>query len=292
MPLLGRRTTLTPRSPLITPRLLLFAALPALMPLAAHAQNLLPNGTFELGNTGFASDYSFSSGGNCCEGQYTVRNNGSSFNGSFVNPPPSIPGSSLMMVINGSTVPNQRIWFASVSPLPGRTYRLSLNAATAVAGGPARLQWQLNGTLIGSPTTLPDVSGTWITHSSTWTAPLTAAPALVAVRNLNTSTFPNDFYIDNLSMTIAACSPADIANTDGDTILTNPALGGPDNTLDNGDFVAFFSAFFAPESDPTRLAADIANTDGDTILTLGGPDNTIDNGDFSAFFSLFFQSCP
>ena len=269
------------------------ASLCLLTPLtpAALAQNLLPNGNFELGNTGFSSDYSFSSGGNCCEGQYTVRSNGSSFNGSFVNPPPSIPGSVLMMVINGSTVPNQRIWFATVNPLPGRTYRLTLHAATAVAGGPARLQWQLNGSLIGTPTTLPNGTQLWIAHSALWTAPLTAGPTVVAVRNLNTSTFPNDFYIDNLTMTIAACSPADIANTDGETRLTDPILGGSDNALDNGDFIAFFTAFFAPESDPTRLAADIANTDGETILTGGGPDNTLDNGDFSAFFAAFFLGC-
>lgn len=34
-----------------------------------------------------------------------------------------------------------------------------------------------------------------------------------------------------------ACSPADIANTDGDF--------GPDGVIDNGDFFAFFAAFFA-----------------------------------------------
>ncbi len=82
----------------------------------------------------------------------------------------------------------------------------------------------------------------------------------------------------------AACSPADIANTDGDP--------QPDRAIDNGDFGLFFSAFFLPESDPQRLVADIANTDGETILVGGGPDGSIDNGDFSAFFALFFEGCP
>jgi hypothetical protein len=75
------------------------------------------------------------------------------------------------------------------------------------------------------------------------------------------------------------CSPADIANTDGD-----PA---PDGVIDNGDFTLFFAAFFLDPSDPNNLLADIANTDGDP-----GADGTVDNGDFTLFFSAFFTGCP
>jgi hypothetical protein len=77
----------------------------------------------------------------------------------------------------------------------------------------------------------------------------------------------------------SACSPADIANTDGDA--------GADGRVDNGDFSLFFSAFFLPGTDPARLVADIANTDGDP-----SPDSTIDNGDFALFFATFFTGCP
>jgi hypothetical protein len=89
-----------------------------------------------------------------------------------------------------------------------------------------------------------------------------------------------------LTIIVCACSPADITNTDGDL------PGVPDGTVDNGDFQAFFAAFFLTESDPLRLAADIANTDGETVLTGGGPDGAIDNGDFNAFFAAFFTPCP
>jgi hypothetical protein len=89
-----------------------------------------------------------------------------------------------------------------------------------------------------------------------------------------------------LTVIVCACNPADITNTDGDL------PGVPDGAVDNGDFQAFFAAFFLPESDPLRLAADIANTDGETVLTGGGPDGAIDNGDFNAFFAAFFGGCP
>ncbi len=85
-----------------------------------------------------------------------------------------------------------------------------------------------------------------------------------------------------------ACSPADIANTDGDTFLTG---GGPDGTIDNGDFTAFFGAFFLTAGDPLQVPADIADTDGLTVLNGSGPDGQVDNGDFTAFFAAFFLGC-
>ncbi len=93
-----------------------------------------------------------------------------------------------------------------------------------------------------------------------------------------------------LTVLVCGCSPADVANTDGDPL--------PDGAIDNGDFNAFFSAFFLDQSDPGRLVADIASTDGEVAAVwpggtaAGGPDGAIDNGDFNAFFISFFQSCP
>ncbi|MFN5662213.1 MAG: GC-type dockerin domain-anchored protein, partial [Planctomyces sp.] len=68
------------------------------------------------------------------------------------------------------------------------------------------------------------------------------------------------------------------ANTDGDA--------GPDGAVDNGDFAAFFTAFFALPGEPNRLLADVANTDGDPVQ-----DGSVDNGDFTAFFASFFSGC-
>ena len=177
--------------------------------------SVIVNGGFEGGNAGFASDYSYSGGANCCEGQYTVRGNGSTFNASFVNPPPSAPASTLMMVVNGSTTPNMRIWFQTVPVEGGRTYDLTLRGCTAVAGGPAVLQWQVDGALIGQSASLPSVTAQWVDVGAVWTAPAGATSIALAVRNLNTASFPNDFYMDGLSMVErAACDSIDF-NNDG-----------------------------------------------------------------------------
>lgn len=238
------------------------AALAAVLAAApARAQNLLPNPGFELGNSLFASDYSYSSGFNCCEGQYTVRENGNSFNGFFTNPPPSSAGSVLMMVCNGSTLPNVRVWYATITVEPGRTYNLNARGCTAVAGGPAILQWQIDGVLIGSSVTLPTTTSVWVDVPSTWTAPAEVTSAVVALRNLNTSTFPNDFYVDDLSM-VVACR----ADFDGDGFV------------DFFDFAAFTDCFAGGPCPPG------ANADFDG-------DGFVDFFDLDAFVAAFEAGC-
>ena len=231
-----------------------------LLASAAWGQNVIVNGGFESGNTAFMSDYGYTAGGNCCAGQYTVRGNGSSFNGAFVNPPPSSAGSLLMMVINGSTVPNQRIWFQTVPVTPGVTYRLALRGCTAVAGGPAVLRWQIDGAMIGQSKTLSAVTGVWAGLDAAWTAPAGTTSIVLAVRNLNTQSFPNDFYLDDFSMERVPCGSTDF---DGD---------GDEGT--DADIEAFF-AVLAGGACPTGTCGSI-DFDGD------GDEGT--DADIEAFF--------
>jgi hypothetical protein len=83
----------------------------------------------------------------------------------------------------------------------------------------------------------------------------------------------------------AQCSPADIADTDGDL------PSSPDGVINNGDFTAFFAAFFASSEEEVHLAADIADTDALTVRDGAGADGVVDNGDFTAFFAEFFEGC-
>ncbi len=221
---------------------------------AALGQNLIVNGNFESGNTGFISDYAYSSGGNCCEGQYTVRAVGNTFNGSFVNPPPVSTGSVLMMVVNGSLTPNLRVWSQTVAVCPGHSYRLSLWGCTAVAGGPAILRLKVNGAQVGSSLTLPEQTRIWNQLQTTWVAD--APSAVIIIDDLNTSRFPNDFYVDDISMTdLGPGCPADF-NQDG----------GIDGA-DVGDFFAVWESGSA--------CADV-NADGG-----------VDGGDVSDFFATW-----
>jgi hypothetical protein len=81
-----------------------------------------------------------------------------------------------------------------------------------------------------------------------------------------------------------ACNPADIADTSGRSASSG---GGPDGAVENGDFTAFFAAFFAAVGNPLRPDADIADSDG-----VPGADGAVDNGDYTRFFFAFFDGCP
>lgn len=144
------------------------------------------------------------------------------------------------------------------------------------------------------PQSIAQAARAWVFGADTFTFPAPTLPDLAAspyILNMSQNIVRGTFLVRATGSFIADCSPADIANTDGDP------SSGPDNQLNNGDFTVFFTAFFAEQEDPARLAADIANTDGVVASmwpggsSIGGPDGQVDNGDFQAFFSAFFTGC-
>src|SRR5258708_3028397 len=93
----------------------LFAAIVCFVSLAQRlsAQNLVANGDFSLGNTGFASDYNFTSL-NTSQNQYTVSSNPSTWNGAFLSPPTWVDHSpsadNLSLLVNGSVTAGEDVW--------------------------------------------------------------------------------------------------------------------------------------------------------------------------------------
>ncbi|MFN5958967.1 MAG: beta strand repeat-containing protein [Planctomyces sp.] len=158
---------------------------------------------------------------------------------------------------------------ASLSRLSGQPASFTF---TASGTGPLSFQWQKDGSNI--------VGETGATLTIAAASPADNGAYRVVVTNAcgSATSTAATLTVD------ARCSPADVANTDGDPVS--------DGTVDNGDFTAFFAAFFLDETDPGRLIADIADTDGATFIEGAGPDGSVDNGDFTAFFTYFFQGCP
>jgi hypothetical protein len=189
----------------------LAVAAAALGALPAAAANLVTNGDFEAGNTGFTSAYSYSPGGNNTEGQYTVRSNPFPWNGAFLSRGDHTTGSGLMFVGNGAPILGQVVWQSSViaistntqfffeafamnvccnPPLPGNsdpnfTFRISLD------GGPSADLATL---------TIPaNQAGTWFGLSTNFNS-LTATTVQLSLINANTERQGNDFAIDDISL--------------------------------------------------------------------------------------------
>jgi len=169
--------------------------------------------------------------------------------------------------------------YVFVLPLPTPTNPLA-TPASVCSGSSAALS-------VANPA--PGIVIDWFTGSCGGTLigtgnPFNVTPAATTTyfaraRNPSSGATSDACAAVSVAVSTCACSPADIANTDGD-----PA---PDSVIDNGDFNLFFHSFFLASTDPARLAADIANTDGDP-----GADGAVDNGDFTAFFTFFFLGCP
>ncbi|MDP2387904.1 MAG: PKD domain-containing protein [Bacteroidota bacterium] len=165
--------------------------------------NLVTNGNFSSGNTGFSSSYSVGAGGSwgpiSNPGTYYITNNANSAHTNF----PSFSdhaGSGNMMVCNGSDIAGTSVWCQSITVTPNTNYNFSAWAATCVSGTMtelADLQFSINGSLIGSQFS-PSISpGVWTQFNATWNSGANTT-ANICIVNQNTTASGNDFALDDI----------------------------------------------------------------------------------------------
>jgi hypothetical protein len=101
-------------------------ALALTLPLAgAMAQDLIVNGNFEAGNTGFSNDYNYSPTDMQSARTYCVVANPASVHGSWASFGDHTTSSGLMLVANGDVTPANVVsleagqWFSLGAPCPG-----------------------------------------------------------------------------------------------------------------------------------------------------------------------------
>ena len=108
---------------------LLFSLLSLLFINTLSAQNLLTNGNFELGNTGFTTDYQYytlaPSGG--MQKAYGIVNAPNIWFSSFSSCTDRTSGSGKMMVIDGSSTNggNDKFWSQTISTTTNQNYTFS-----------------------------------------------------------------------------------------------------------------------------------------------------------------------
>jgi hypothetical protein len=180
-------------------------------PLAASAANLVVNGDFESGNTGFSSAYTYSPGGNSTEGQYTVGSNPVAWNGFFVNPPDHTPAGTQMFIGNGSPTNGAIVWRSQDINVASNTnyffeaWVTNLCCRSAFPGNSASiLEFSVYSgdslvASLGTRTTNLSLAGTWEFLSTTWNS---ASNSIINLRliNRNTAGSGNDFAIDDISL--------------------------------------------------------------------------------------------
>ncbi|MES2431462.1 MAG: sugar-binding protein [Bacteroidota bacterium] len=175
--------------------------------------NLLTNPAFENGNTGFTSQYAFTTGSTFNSQTYSIGTNPSSQNSFFTNCGDHTSGTSRMMIVDGGTSATARLWSQTITVVPNNTYTFSYWIQTVSADGdgdghPAGIDTKINGSSIGDIGLSPTMGipcGNWVKRSYTWNSG-SATSAEIVLYDTTTTANGNDFAIDDLLFSTGGCS--------------------------------------------------------------------------------------
>ena len=156
------------------------------------------NGDFEQGNTGFTSDYLYSTN-LWNEGTYYVDSDASLHHESFVGH--GHGGTGNFMIVNGATSPGTNVWTEQITVVPNTQYAFSTWACNVSVGNPdqvALLQFSINGVQLGPIFSAPNQLNTWNQFYELWNSG-NATTATITILNQNTVAGGNDFGLDDIS---------------------------------------------------------------------------------------------
>ncbi len=160
--------------------------------------NLITNGDFSAGNTGFNSSYTFTNPTNSAEAQYNVIPNPSTFNGGFSACGDHTTGSGNMMVVNGSATVGATVWCQTIAVSPNTDYLFSAWLTSVFPTNPASLEFTINGVPVGANLNATSTTCDWDEFFTTWNSGLSVS-ATICITNLNTNVAGNDFALDDIS---------------------------------------------------------------------------------------------
>lgn len=223
--------------------------------------NLVANGDFNNGNTGFTSNYSFSNINNS-EGEYSIGTNPRAWNGNLGTCTDHTTGNGNMLLVNGAPTPNEVVWSQTINNIaPNTDYAFIAwlqNVNTAGTGSnPPTLQFSINGNPLGNIFQTGITSCIWNRFYIIWNSGNNTS-ANISVINQNTFRAGNDFALDDISFspillqrdsvtisvdtpvviaradtTICANSQAPLHATGAATWLWSPAAGLTNTTISN-----------------------------------------------------------
>lgn len=159
--------------------------------------NLITNGDFTQGNTGFMSAYTHTTP-NTTEGQYFIGTNPRAWNGGMSACGDHTTGTGNMMMVNGAPVAGANVWSQSITVTPNTNYAFSTWVESVVNVNPAQLQFSINGKDISTLITASLPACTWVQFYTTWNSG-NSTTALISIVNKNTILAGNDFALDDIS---------------------------------------------------------------------------------------------
>ena len=188
---------------------MVMAALLGTLPLVA--QNIIVNGGFEQGNTGFDTEHNYVGSGTVGEGCYCVDNTASGHAGGVAwYPVVGYGGSGMYMLVNGfgntATYP-KAVWKQTVNVTAQTDYTFSCQLANLSQGLlfldplPAVIQLKINGANVGESLSLNPTNYNWQLMTRTWNSGNYFGPVEIEICDLYQSNpgLGDDFGLDEIS---------------------------------------------------------------------------------------------
>lgn len=164
---------------------------------AVSNNNLIVNGNFESGNSGFTHEYNYGSpGGTFGPGWLSVGTNPQAYNSGFSPCGDHTTGSGNQLIVDGSTTPNSKIWCQNLTLVPGRTYLFRFFVQSVFAVSPGVLIGTANNVSFG--TVQAAALCDWQEFEACFTA--TSASVELCIRETTGVGFGNDFAIDDIQL--------------------------------------------------------------------------------------------
>jgi len=223
-----------------------------------NSVNLIANGNFESGRTGFSSDYVYRDstyndgtgyGALGKEGVYSVVALPKSVHTNFGSwPDHSNPGK-FQMVINGATAAGVNVWYETVPVVPNTNYQFSYWVQSVGSGtdaAPSQLQLYVTNdqsviTPIGSIYTANATGGTWTQFFYNWNSG-SSTTALLSLVNKQVLPSGNDFALDDIVFqpvyTVSSSVNISVIATSSPASVSVSASANPVNMGTNVTFTA------------------------------------------------------
>lgn len=200
-------------------------------------QNLIVNGDFESGNSGFTTEYQEKCTPTQGPGKFCINNNPRNVHGGFSACGDHTSGTGKMYIANGAPVAGQKVWCQTVTTEANKDYEFSAWVASVVGSNPPSFQFQVNGGSIGTLTANVGACQ-WDQYAATWNSGTTVS-AEICLINQNTIGAGNDFAIDDISF-----APVHQTASGGDSVLVivhdKPIVDlGNDTTICADDQITF-----------------------------------------------------
>ncbi len=200
--------------------------------VTAPSGNLVTNGDFSAGNTGFTSSYNLNSNLVPAGGYFVTPD--ANLNHSNFFGVDHTTGNGNFMAVNGAGTPNTDVWCQTMAVTPNTLYAFSTWVSTlSPAGNVASLQFSINGTPLATPFSAPPNINNWIQFFQTWNSG-SATSVTICIVNQNTSTGGNDFGLDDITFAPTCDATATVTVTVGGAGIIN---AGQDQQMCSGDTV-------------------------------------------------------